>query len=250
MYKLSCIVLALCTLATVLVPSLVSGQIRSSTNYQIERDTINIGGGLGTSASYQVEDSIGDTATGRSASASYILEAGYQQAGDTFISISAPSDVTMASINGLLGGASTSTVSWTVTTNSSAGYSMTAVAGADPALSGTYDAFLDYVPAGAAPDFTWSIDTTEALFGFSVLGTDTAQRFKDDGAACNVSTGNVTERCWDGFSTTPTTIATRASANAPSGTATTLELRAEVGTNRLLTADTYSASITVTAVAL
>lgn len=180
------------------------------------------------------------------------LRAGYQQSLSTteYISISSPTDITMDSINGLIGGVSTSSVSWTVTTNSNAGYSASVKAATSPALASPLDAFADYVPATSEPDYNWSVAASSAEFGYSVLGADTVQRFKDDGGACNVSTGNVAEKCWDGFSTSDETIAQRASANDPSGTLMTLELRAEAGADRMLTADDYTATLTVTAVAL
>ncbi len=250
MYKIFSVALTCFALFSLILPALVDGQVRTSTNYQIERDSINIGGGLGTSTNYALESSVGEVATGRSTSTSYMIDAGYQQPENTYITISSPTDVSMSAINGLIGGTSTSSVSWTVTTNNSAGYSVTTQASTAPALASPLDAFDDYVPIGSDPDFSWSIAASTAEFGYSVSGVHTVQRFKDDGAVCNTGSGNVAEKCWDGFSVTPETIAQSASANAPTGSVTTLELRAEAGADRLLTADDYSANITVTAVAL
>lgn len=251
MYKISSFLAIFFIVGILIVPMLVDGQIRSSTNYKIERDTVNIGGGFGTSTNYSLESTVGEIATGRSTSTNYLLDAGYQQLGEEeYISISSPTDINMDPINGLIGGVSTSSVSWTVTTNSGAGYTASVKAGTAPALASPLDAFADYVPVTSDPDYVWSIVTSAAEFGYSVLGTDTVQRFKDDGVDCNAGTGNVAERCWDGFSTSNETIAQRASSNDPSGTLTTLELRAEAGADRLLTADDYTATITVTAVAL
>jgi hypothetical protein len=54
-------------------------QVMQSSSYQIERDSLNFGGGLGSSASYVLEDTFGEIGTGRFTSTSYILKAGYQQ---------------------------------------------------------------------------------------------------------------------------------------------------------------------------
>lgn len=51
----------------------------TSTNYQIEWDSINFGGSdTSASASYQLRDSIGNAGAGENASASYLLQAGYR----------------------------------------------------------------------------------------------------------------------------------------------------------------------------
>jgi len=250
MYKLLSFTLVGVVALAVVVPAFVGGQVRQSTNYQIERDSINVGGGYGTSTNFGLQDTVGEVATGRSASTAYMIDAGYQQPDDTYISITSPTDINMDPINGLIGGTSTSSIDWTVTTNSNAGYSATVKAATSPALTAVLDTFDDYTPVGSDPDFSWSIANTTAAFGYSVSGADIVDRFKDNGSACNIGTGDTAEKCWDGFSTTPKTILQTTSANAPSGTVTTLELRAESGTNKILTADDYSATITVTAVAL
>jgi hypothetical protein len=65
------------------VPFASMAQVMQSSNYQIERDSLNFGGGLGSSASYVLEDTLGEIGTGRFTSASYILKAGYQQFDET-----------------------------------------------------------------------------------------------------------------------------------------------------------------------
>lgn len=50
----------------------------SSETYQIQADSVNMGGGLQTSASYKLENSVGEIATGQSSSASYGIKSGYQ----------------------------------------------------------------------------------------------------------------------------------------------------------------------------
>ncbi len=236
---------------TFLIPVITIGQVRESSNYKIERDSINIGGGFGTSSNFQLQDTVGESGTGFSSSTSYINSAGYQQViEETYISISSPADLNMSSINGLTGGVSTSSVAWTVTTNNNAGYSLGIKASTSPALLSPLDFFSDYTTSGAAPDFDFSIDSTTAEFGFSPSGSHILDRFKDDGAICDSGTGDSVNKCWDGFTTTTETIVQSAISNDPSGTVTTLNLRAESGSNKILTADDYSATITVTAIAL
>lgn len=237
-------------LFVLVLPILVSSQVATSTNYQIERDSINIGGSLSTSTNYGLQDTVGEVGTGEATSTNYTLLAGYQQPSDTFISITSPSDVNMDSISGLIGGSSASSVTWTVTTNSNAGYTLAIKADASPALDSATDSFADYTPAGANPDFTWSIATTDAEFGYSVESSDVVTRFKDNGSSCNTGSSNTNDSCWDAFTTSNVTISSAASANAPTGTETRVELQAESGTNKILESGDYSTVLTVTAVAL
>lgn len=62
-----------------LVTAPVLAYVMSSTNYQIESDSINFGGGLGSSASYKLESSLGESGTGYLSSASYFGSMGYLQ---------------------------------------------------------------------------------------------------------------------------------------------------------------------------
>jgi hypothetical protein len=235
---------------TFLIPLIVIGQVRESINFKIERDSINIGGGFGTSSNFQVQDTLGEAGSGFSSSTNYTTSAGYQQVNEeTFIAISAPSDLNMDSINGLTGGVSTSSAAWTVTTNNNGGYELTVKAATSPALQASLDFFADYT-AGSDPDFNFSIDSTTAEFGFSPSGAHIVDRFRDNGSACNISTGDSLYKCWDGFSTSTKPVAQSLSANDPTGTVTTINFRAESGTDKILTADVYSATITMTAVAL
>ncbi len=222
----------------------------ASTNYKIQADSLNFGGLLSTSPNYRLEDTAGEVATGESASTNYKVKAGYQNMLGSSISISAPSDLTLSAIDASVGGASTGSVVWTVATDSSAGYTLAVKASTNPALRATSGDFTDYTISGAVPDYTWAIASTVAEFGFSPEGTDTASRYLDNGSTCAVGASQNTDRCWDAFSTTDRTIASRTSANTPSGTATTLKLQVEIGTaNTAQTAGSYSATITATATA-
>ena len=237
-------------LSILVLPVLAESQIRSSSNYQIERDSLNTGGGLSGSTNYSLEDTTGDVATGESSSTNYGVLAGYQQPDDTFITITAPADVNMDSISGLIGGTSTSSVSWTVSTNNNSGYTLSIKADTSPALASAGDSFADYTPGGD-PDYDWSIAATTAEFGYSVESDDVVTKFKDNGSnTCNTGSNNTNQKCWDGFTTSDASIATKASANAPAGTLTRVELQAESGTNKILQAGSYNATLTATAVTL
>ena len=164
------------------------------------------------------------------------------------MTISAPANVTLSpNISDTTGGTSNGTANWTVTTNNAAGYTLTIAAAASPALvSGGYN-FADYSPAGADPDFAFTVGATQSFFGFSPEGDDLVANFKDDGLACNTGAGDTGSACWDGLSTTPATIAQSAAANNPAGTVTTVRFRAAAGASKSQPSGAYSATITLTA---
>ena len=58
----------------------VLAYVMSSTNYRIDSDSVNFGGGLQTSASYGLESAIGEQGTGYISSGSYFGSIGYLQA--------------------------------------------------------------------------------------------------------------------------------------------------------------------------
>ena len=60
-------------------------QVMQSTNYQIQSDSINFGGGFSSSTNYALESTAGELATGESSSTNYSLKAGYQQMVNNFI---------------------------------------------------------------------------------------------------------------------------------------------------------------------
>ncbi len=234
------------------IPFLAFGQIRQSTNYQIVSDSLNSGGGFGTSTNYQTESTVGEQATGFSTSTNYTVHAGYQQldATGSSISISSGTDVSLASISGLAGGTAKATSSWTVITDNSAGYILTIEATTSPALKSSSGAsFGDYVTANADPDFVFAVNAASSTFGFSPEGTHITSRFKDNGSVCNTGAGDTSDRCYAGLSTTPQTVASSQSANAPGGTETTARFAAGVGASKIQDSGTYQATVIVTAIA-
>jgi hypothetical protein len=222
-----------------------------STTYKIQNDTINFGGGISSSTLYITADSLGEISTGYSSSTTYTDHAGFQQANqNTYITISAVTDVGLGNIGGLTGGASTGSSTWLVTTNNSAGYTLTVSASTSPALKSASAKFLDYAPTGPDPDLNFAVAATSSVFGFTPEGVDVIQRFRDNGSACNAGSGDTVSKCWDGFSTTSKSVATRNSPNHPSGSTTTIRYRAETGSSHIQESGAYAASITVTAIAL
>jgi len=227
-----------------------SAQGMQSTNYKIESDSVNFGGGFSSSTNYTLESTAGEIATGESGSASYNLRAGYQQMHGSTISISAPSNVIMTpTISGIAGGVSNGSTTVTVTTDGSAGYALSIKASENPALRSGANTIADYVPVGI-PDFTFTTGASDSHFGYSPEGINIVTRFKDDGINCNIDTQDTSSACWDGLDTVDEIIAQSASANTPLGSTTTVKFRVEIGGSVVQAPGTYVATTTLTAVAL
>lgn len=241
--------------------SLAFAYVMSSDSYRIQQDSLNVGGvDFSSSGSYKLSDTVGEMATGKSSSDSYNLYAGYRQMDEVYISITHPDNVALApSIPGITGGTGDGSAAWTVITDNSAGYSLTISAtstSGGPVMradAGGYT-FADYSPAagiGGAPDFSWSVLSTDSEFGFTPEGTGIVQKFQDSGGVCNVSGGDTADACWYYIATTTAeTIVQNTSANHPSGTQTTIKFRATSGADHAQMEGTYTATTTVTAITL
>jgi hypothetical protein len=236
-------------LASVVV---VQAQVRSSTNYQIQSDSINFGGGLGTSTSYTQESTLGEVATGDSDSASYSLRAGYQQMQEVFISLSAPAPVEMTGpLGGLTGGESNGSTTVTVVTDSPGGYQLLITAESAPAMRKGLDTIADYTADSAPnPDLMFTTASNEAHFGLAPFGADIVDRFKNNGSLCAVGDTITPLQCWVGASTTPQLLARGAGANHPDGATTTLQFKVGIGSQMTVPAGTYVATTTLTALPL
>jgi hypothetical protein len=221
-----------------------------STTYKITSDTVNVGGTNSSSPNYKLKDTTGEVGTGNSNSSSYYLHAGFWQMQESYIALSNPSNLTLTPIGGINGEASEGTMSWQVTTDNSAGYSMSIESTTSPALTSGSDSFADYVPSGANPDYNFSIDPAASAFGFSPEGADTDSRFLNNGSACNAGATQTTGKCWDGLSTSPKIIALRTTNNQPAGSTVTVRFRATSGANHIQPSGNYTAPITVTAITL
>lgn len=227
-------------------------QTMQSPSYQIESDSVNVGGARSTSTSYQLEDTAGEVATGPSSSDNFELRAGYQQMQDVFISLTQPDPVTLSpAIPGVSGGTSTGSTTLTVTTDNPAGYDIEIAATADPAMqtAGSAATIADYVPSGAS-DFTFTTASSQAHLGYNVVSSAAATQFINDGSSCGSGGLNTSVNCWDGLDTTGAVIASAGTANHPTGTDIVIHFQVGVGDNVVQPPGTYVATTTVTAIPL
>jgi hypothetical protein len=170
-------------------------------------------------------------------------------------------DVTLATIGGITGGTSEGQTNVRVYTNNSSGFTMTITASNSPAMQGATQGgvIADYTPAAAnTPDFTFASTTSgqQAEFGYSVSASttgDLAQKFKDNGSACNTGALDTTGKtsCWYNLSTAATSTLLTTSQTPSSGASSTLYFRVNVPPNPSpsLAEDTYYATSTLTATA-
>ena len=230
----------------------VGAYVASSDNYRIQSDSINFGGQLSTSANYKLEDTLGEISTGTSSDA-INLQAGYQaMAEDVYLSVSSPADVTLSpTIDTTIGGIADGQALWTIITNDPAGYSMTVAANTSPALHSSVDSFSDLNVAGTGtPDFSWFSPAGYANFGYTVEGPDLDSSFWDNVVICGVGALDTLNKCWLDFSTSAKTVSLKNSSNHPTGSDTTIKLRAQIDPSRNLIAGTYQAVINVVITAL
>ncbi len=225
--------------------------VASSTSYRIQADSINIGGVISTSTSYRAQDTIGEEGVGTSSSATYNIKGGYQQMDQAYLAITVSGNVTLTpSIPSVGGGTANGIATWTVTTDNPAGYTVNIRASGTPALSSGANSFPNYVPAGADPDFTFSTPSASSRFGFSAEGTDIVQRFKDNGATCNVGALDTASACWAPLVTSADTIITRNTPNYPTGSLLSVRFRAVSGATNVQPTGSYLATTTLTVLAI
>jgi len=170
-----------------------------------------------------------------------------------------PSNVTLSpSISGISGGTSNGGTQLVVTTNNTAGYSMTLTSSSSLGMIGNTNPsnyIPAYVPATAnVPDLSFTVGSNLARFGYTVEASTTAdltQIFKDNGSACNAGSSDTVNSCWLNASTSAVTVVNRATQTAASGSTTTLKFRVTINSNPspLIPSDTYVATTTLTATA-
>jgi len=168
----------------------------------------------------------------------------------------AANNVTMnGSIAGITGGTAYGTTTSIVTTNNNTGFTMTIIASSSPAMQGdaTTDFISDYTPATTGiPDYAYSVPTGSE-FGFSVSASTTAnlaQKFLDNGSnTCNSGSAdtNGSQTCWMGLSTTATSTLVTSAQTPSSGATSSVYFRTLVNSG-FLAEDTYTATVTQTAV--
>tara|TARA_B100000745_G_scaffold130136_2_gene84802 strand:+ start:686 stop:1462 length:777 start_codon:yes stop_codon:yes gene_type:complete len=249
----SSLIVTLVIVSLTSVTNLGYAQVMSSTNYQIQSDSVNFGGGFSSSTNYQLESTGGEIATGESSSSNYEVRAGFQQMQESYIALSGTSNVDLApSIPGVSGGYSNGSTTVTVVTDASGGYELTIEAENSPAMQSGVNTIADYVPGGAAADYDFNIGAADAYFGFSPEGVDIVQAFLDDGgASCNEPAGTDTaDTCWEGLSTTAQQIASDTGANHPAGATTTIKFRVGIGGSVVQPVGSYVATTTITAISL
>jgi hypothetical protein len=242
------------TMTLVMLISLQLGfaQVATSTNYQLQSDSINFGGGFSSSTNYVQESTFGEIGTGRASSTNYQLRGGYQQMQEVYIAITPAADVTMSpSLGGLTGGTSNGSTGVTVTTDSPAGYSLTIEAQNNPAMQNGSNSIPDYVPVGITADGVFITPPGAAAFGYTVDGDDVISYFFSTlASSCLSGSLELPNRCWTGLQTTPFEIARSSNSNHPSGTVTTIDFRVGVDAGAGVIAGLYTATTTLTALPL
>jgi hypothetical protein len=232
--------------------SVAQSYVASSSNYILQSDSVNFGGGYSTSSSYKLQDTLGEIGSGFYSSSTMVLNGGYQAMPlDIYLAVSSPSNPQMSSvINGVGGGVSNGSSTWQVQTDNPAGYELSVRAGNTPAMTFGEFSFSDYVPSFSNPDYGWSTPDNESRFGFSPEGSDLLNIFLDNGLNCGGGILDTQDACWAGFSTTDQVIARSSLPNYPIGASTTIKFRAEVGSRKIQSKGSYQANVVVTAVAL
>jgi hypothetical protein len=230
------------------ISPLVIGAAMSSSNFSIQSDTVNFGGGYSTSSNFSLESTAGEIATGNSDSASFQLRAGYQQMQEVYISLAVPSVVPLSpALPGVTGGTSTGLVSAVVVTDSPSGYTLAISATNEPAMQSGSGTIADYEPTSAVPDFLFVLAPTDAVFGFTPEGSDIDVRYQDAGGTCGVTGGDTLARCWDGLATTSRVIARKSGSNHPSGATTTIRFQVGLGGMIAVPPGSYVATTTIIA---
>jgi hypothetical protein len=241
------------TLLVLVVLGVTEAQVMQSASYQIQSDSLNIGGGNSTSTNYILESTAGEVATGPSDSETYSVNAGFQQMNSLYIALSGATNVVMDdTISGVTGGAANGSTTVTVITDSPGGYALTISSENDPAMQKGGDTIADYDPVGSDPGFDFTYDSGEAWFGFSPEGVDITSQFKDDGGSTCGGGGSLDThlKCWEGLSTGGQTIAQGISSNHPTGATTTVYFQVGIGDGVNQAPGFYVATTTITALAL
>lgn len=148
--------------------TVVHAAIRSSQNFQIERDSLNSGGlDSGTSTNYQLRDTLGQIDSGRASSTNYIIEAGYREGGveQDILGFSAAagvfgSRVTQTSFGG--------TATTTVTVSSASGFAV-----GDTIIVVQDEPANALVASGLITNIQGTIITVDAWTGDTALMTQT-----------------------------------------------------------------------------
>lgn len=226
---------------------IANDDVAASTNYRIPSDVQAAGGGeLALSSNYALSDTIGEPVVGLSSTANYRLNAGYRQTISSFLSIACTDNVDLGTIPGT--GQGNGSATCTVITDAEAGYTLSWIVSTGSGGSNTghmisqlEDVIQAYTPAGAGVPETWSVASNDARWGgrLSSTSTDTDAKWGVDSMSekwLNVGTGSYT-------------VVERQSRTGVGGSSEILQFRTEVGSSKLQTSGTYSATAVVTVTA-
>ncbi len=169
------------------------------------------------------------------------------------------SNVTMSgNLNGVTGGTANGTTTAVVTTNNSAGYTMT-IAFADNTTDNAMlgestlsTAIRDYPASSSEPTYGFYTASSSSVFGYSVTASTTSDldaSFKHDGASlCNTGSTVTPGVCWMEPKTSSFQIINRGTA-ATAGATTTISFKVHVpnAPSPVLVTDVYTATATLTA---
>jgi hypothetical protein len=253
-FRLSAKLLVFCVAASLTAGS-AAWAVMNSQNYQVRDDSVNIGGSEAGSASYRFDQTVGEVGSGEMASSQYILRAGYQKLGEPFLALTLPAanldlnqpgvmNLSMSTTTNASAGATVN-----VKTDSETGYTLTVNADYLNVMkdSATNEAFADYTEVQDGVPESWSVGGGVYEFGFSAFGNDVSDSTWGAGSACTNPAANSLK--FMGFnSTTTILVASSNLATTQNGTETFLCFAAEQK-GVLAPAGSYTASITVTAIA-
>jgi len=159
--------------------------------------------------------------------------------------------IVMPALNGMTGGISTNSVTWTVKTNNDTGYHIGIKASTDPALKTASYSFANYTPVGLllTPDYTWNIGSAVSEFGYAPYNSVSQDsKFKNNSSACATGSTVTAWKCWYLFTTADTQVANLGTKTGVAGEDTTLGLEAQIdAANGYQEDGAYSATITATA---
>lgn len=216
----------------------------AATNYVLRKDVMGAGGGeQALSALYRLSDTIGEPGIGWSASDTYVLEGGYRNSEDAFVSLQCWTSLFLGSIPGV--GQATGEAACTAMSDSPWGYALSwqVTTGSGGTSTGyminPYEATIaPLIPAMPNTPETWSINPSTSAWGarLSSLSTHTETMWGVDMISekwLNVGSGS-------SFAFLESDVPTD-----PAGATEILQFRTEVGTNKVQQAGTYEVNIDI-----
>lgn len=166
---------------------------------------------------------------------------------DSGITITSPTDTTLAPNLGVAANSAIGSTTWNVKTNDPDGYNLTVRASTTPALRTAGGIGIDnYTPAVPGTPDTWSVPSSSVEFGYSAYGTDVSTGTWGTGSSCGAAGVPSGTQKYNGFATTTFTVATRSATTTTTGVDTVVCYAVEQDTT-YAAAGVYTADITATA---